>query len=238
MFLIDCFLYESNTSCTSSYRSYFYSIMYTGKSRMILHFINAGQRYNCWYWLKTHMCWFFLIRRYSQFPCLSFFVQASGEHESNRTIYNSLRWENWIVWHCLEFTVWLESIWSCIRWATCCFYKFEKSSLTEFRWSLFSLQQNKYSKSGCHQQETLMPAVRRANFQSLIWAENDKPYPVKPSLQGYGWSTEGSQLIRVKCKICSPIMCIRILDRASKADVGCHVDVCQITFRAQRCVRA
>ena len=107
MFLIDCFLYESNTSCTSWYRSYFYSIMYTGKAdtKMILHFINAGQRYNCWYWLKTHMCWFFLIRRYSQFPCLSFFVQASGEHESNRTIYNSLRWENWIVWHCLEFTV-------------------------------------------------------------------------------------------------------------------------------------
>ena len=48
-----------------------------------------------------------------------------------------------------------------------------------------SLQQNKFSKSGCHPQETLTPAVRRANFQSLIWSEDDKSYPVIPSLQGY-----------------------------------------------------
>jgi hypothetical protein len=39
------------------------------------------------------------------------------------------------------------------------------------------LQQNKYSKSGCHPQETLIPAGRRANFQSMIWAKDDKPIP-------------------------------------------------------------
>ena len=33
MFLIECFLYESNTTCASSCRSYFYSMMYTGKRR-------------------------------------------------------------------------------------------------------------------------------------------------------------------------------------------------------------
>ena len=37
------------------------------------------------------MCWFFLIRRYPKLPCLSFFVQASGEHVTNHSIYNSLR---------------------------------------------------------------------------------------------------------------------------------------------------
>ena len=82
MFLIECFLYESNTTCTSSYRSYFYSVMYTGKSRYENDFAfhQCRSKIQLLVLAQDTDVLVFLIRRYSQLPCLSFFVQASGEH--------------------------------------------------------------------------------------------------------------------------------------------------------------
>ena len=165
---------------------------------------------NCWYWLKTQMCWFFLIRRYSKLPCLSFFVQASGEHVSNRSNYNSLRE--------------LKSV--ALPGVHCLTGKYFEAASDEQRVAFtylkvpvlrnldgLCLQQNKYSKNGSHPQETLIPAVNRANFQSLIWAEDDKPNPIIPSPQGYGWSTEVGQLVRVNCEIsCAPESLLELVE--------------------------
>ena len=51
--------------------------------------------------------------------------------------------------------------------------------------------------------DSLILAAKRAKFQSLMWAQDERPNPVIPSPQGYGWnwSIEDSQLVPVKCEI-------------------------------------
>ena len=49
--------------------------------------------------------------------------------------------------------------------------------------------------------DSLIPAVKRSNFQSLTWIQDEKPYPIIPSPDGNGWSIEDGQLVPVKCEI-------------------------------------
>ena len=122
---------------------------------------------------------------------------------------------------------------------TCRIHQFNtnSSSLSELRWFLFTLKQINGERLQ-PTRDSVIPAVKSANFQSLIWEQDERPDPVIPSPQGYGWSIEDGQFVPDKCEIYYAPKSLLGLDKccASKADVSRHVDVCQKTFRAQRCV--
>ena len=176
---------------------------------------------------------------------MSFFVPASGEHVSIRSIYNSLgelkslalpgfhaisgcdttgclngkgKLSYWKVFEAAsdeQLVAFAElgknpeitsDIVDQIEQYTCKIYQFntKSSSLAELRWSMFTTKQA-IGERLPPTRDSLIPAVKRANFQSLIWAQDEKPKPVIPSPQGYGWSIEDGQLVPVKCEIsCAP----------------------------------
>ena len=85
---------------------------------------------------------------------------------------------------------------------TCRIHQFntKSSSLSELRWFLFTLKQVNGERLQ-PTRDSVIPAVKSANFQSLIWEQDERPDPVIPSPQEYGWSIEDGQFVPDKCEI-------------------------------------
>ena len=52
---------------------------------------------------------------------------------------------------------------------------------------------------------TFLPAIRRVNFQAIVWAHDDKSTPILPSPADHGWTMEEGHLDPVMCELpCAP----------------------------------
>ena len=89
-----------------------------------------------------------------------------------------------------------------IKHYTCRIHQFntKSSSLSELRWFLFTLKQVNGERLP-PTRDSVIPAVKSANFQSLIWEQDERPDPVIPSPHEYGWSIEDGQFVPDKCEI-------------------------------------
>ena len=57
-----------------------------------------------------------------------------------------------------------------------------------------------------------MPAIRRVNFQAMVWIQDDISRPVLPSPVGNGWILEDGQLSPVMCELpCAPDCILKLI---------------------------
>lgn len=85
------------------------------------------------------------------------------------------------------------------------------TSLAELRWSMFTNKQALGEKlpptSG-----SFIPAVKRANFQALVWSQDNEAKPVIPNPVGHGWSIEAGVLAPVMCEEpCAPEALLKLI---------------------------
>lgn len=96
---------------------------------------------------------------------------------------------------------------------TCQIYqpKTKITSLAEMRWSMFSKKQTNWEKLP-PTRSSFVPAVKRVNYQMLIWNQDDKAVPNIPSPVGHGWSIENGQITPTYCDLpCAPDFILKLV---------------------------
>ena len=77
-------------------------------------------------------------------------------------------------------------------------------TLSALRWWMFSTKQVVGEKLP-PTKGTFLPAIRRVNFQAIVWAHDDKSTPILPSPADHGWTMEEGHLDPVMCELpCAP----------------------------------
>ena len=77
-------------------------------------------------------------------------------------------------------------------------------TLAALRWWMFSTKQILWEKLP-PTKGTFLPAVRRVNFQAMVWRQDDTSRPILPYPVAHGWTMEEGQLIPVMCELpCAP----------------------------------
>lgn len=83
--------------------------------------------------------------------------------------------------------------------------------LSTLRWQMFSGRQVVGEKLP-PSHGTLVPAIKRVNFQALIWSQDDQAHPVIPSPIDHGWCLKDEQLIPVMCETpCAPDIILQLI---------------------------
>ena len=58
----------------------------------------------------------------------------------------------------------------------------------------------------------LIPALKRANFQSLIWSKDDQARPIIPPPTDHGWTMKDDRLLSVMCDLsCAPDSVLQLI---------------------------
>ena len=77
-------------------------------------------------------------------------------------------------------------------------------TLAALRWWMFSTKQILVEKLPPIK-GTFLPAMRRVNYQAMVWARDDTSQPFLPSPVGHGWTMEEGQLVPIMCELpCAP----------------------------------
>jgi len=78
------------------------------------------------------------------------------------------------------------------------------TTLAELRWWMFSTKQTLGEKLP-PTRGAFLPALRRVNFQAMVWAMDNQSRPKIPSPVSHGWIIEDGLLIPVMCDLpCAP----------------------------------
>lgn len=84
-------------------------------------------------------------------------------------------------------------------------------SLADLRWSMFTAKQALAEKLP-PTRGSLIPALKRANFQALVWSKDDEPNPVIPNPVDHGWCIEEGVLTPVMCEEpCAPESLLKLV---------------------------
>jgi hypothetical protein len=84
-------------------------------------------------------------------------------------------------------------------------------TLNSLRWWMFTSKQSLGDKLP-PTKGSLMPAINRANFQAMVWAQDDQCRPTVPSPVGHGWCMENGQLTPVLCELpCAPESILKLI---------------------------
>jgi len=98
------------------------------------------------------------------------------------------------------------------------------TTLAALRWWMFSTKQAVDEKLP-PTQGAFLPALRRVNFQAMVWEKDNERQPKIPSAVGHGWITEDGILKSVTCDLpCAPESILKLVKyscRKSRCTSSC-----------------
>lgn len=84
-------------------------------------------------------------------------------------------------------------------------------TLSALRWWMFTTKQTLGEKLP-PTQGAFIPALKRINYQAMVWAQDDQQHPKLPSPDGHGWQMEDGQLVPVMCELpCAPTSILQLI---------------------------
>ena len=87
----------------------------------------------------------------------------------------------------------------------------KNNTLSDLRWMMFRTKQA-LSEKLPPTRATLLPALKRANYQAMIWFNDIQARPVLPSPVGHGWIMQDNRLVPVMCDLpCAPDFIIQLV---------------------------